>query len=64
MIPTKKLQHFLTQLSICAVESVFSQLNLIRNSVGDNMLEDMTQIKILERFNGDLTILFDASMLL
>ena len=64
MIATNRLHHFLMQLSSCAVESAFSQLNLIRNSVRDNMLEDMTHIRTLERFNGDLTTLFDASMLL
>ena len=48
-----------TQLSNCAVERVFSQLNLIRESCGDNMMEDMLQIRMFERCNGELSDLFD-----
>ena len=49
----------LTQLSSCAVERVFSQLNLIREQCGDNMIEDMIQIRMFERCNGDLSVVFD-----
>ena len=49
----------LTQLSSCAVERVFSQLNLIRKQCGDNIIEDMIQIRMFERCNGDLSVVFD-----
>lgn len=47
-IPNPKLAYFalgirlivLTQVSSCAIERVFSQLKLIRDVCGDNMLED------------------------
>ena len=44
----------LTQVSSCAIERVFSQLNLIREACGDNMLEDMLEIRMFERNNGDI----------
>ena len=49
----------LTQLSSCAVERVFSQLNLICKSCGENMMEDILQVRMFERCNGDLSKLFD-----
>ena len=48
----------LTQLSSCAVERVFSQLNLICETCGDCMMEDMLQIRMFERCNGDLSKVF------
>ena len=47
------------QLSSCAVERVFSQLNLIIDTCGENMLEDMVEIRMFERNNGDLSFIFD-----
>ena len=44
----------LTQVSSCAIERVFSQLKLIRDVCGDNMLEDMLEIRMFERNNGDI----------
>ena len=49
----------LTQLSSCAVERVFSQLKLIRDTCGDNMMEDMLEIRMFERCNGNLSELYD-----
>ena len=49
----------LTQMSNCAIERVFSQLKLIRDACGDNMMEDMLEIRILEKYNGDMTIFND-----
>ena len=51
----------LTQLSSCAVERVFSQLKLIRDACGDNMMEDMLEIRMFERCNGDLSIFGDVN---
>ena len=42
----------LTQTSSCFIERVFSRLKLIRDAVGDNMLEDMTEIRMLLQCNG------------
>lgn len=44
----------LTQISSCSVERVFSQLKLVRDACGDNMLEDMVEIRMFCRCNGDL----------
>ena len=44
----------LTQISSCYVERVFSQLKLVRDACGDNMLEDMVEIRMFCRCNGDL----------
>ena len=46
----------LTQMSSCAVERVFSQLKLIRDACGDNMFEDMTEIRMFMRCKGDLNV--------
>ena len=51
----------LTQLSSCAVERVFSQLKLIHDACGDNMMEDMLEIRMFERCNGDLSIFGDVN---
>jgi len=44
----------LTQISSCSIERVFSQLKLVRDACGDNMLEDMVKIRMFCRCNGDL----------
>ena len=44
-------------LSSCAVERVFSQLKLIVESCGENLMEDMLEIRMLLRNNGDLKTL-------
>ena len=49
----------LTHVSSCAVERVSSQLKLIHDACGDNIMEDMVQIKMCERCNGDLSVVFD-----
>ena len=61
-VPNPKLTYFalavrlvvLTQVSSCAIERVFSQLSIIQNVCGDNMLEDMTELRMFERNNGDI----------
>ena len=57
-----KLEYFamavrvvvLTQLSSCAIERIFSQLKLIVDSCGENMFEDMLEIRMRERNNGKI----------
>ena len=46
----------LSQMSSCSVERVFSQLKLIRETCGENMMEDMTEIRMLMRCNGNLNV--------
>ena len=46
----------LSQMSSCSVERVFSQLQLIREICGENMMEDMTKICMFMRCNGDLNV--------
>ena len=38
----------LTQMSSCAVERVFYQLKLIQDTCGDNMMENMLEIKMFD----------------
>ena len=47
----------LTQLSSCAVERVFSRLQQIRDSCGDDSCEDITEMRTLMQCNGDLEVL-------
>ena len=49
----------LTQLSSCAMERVFSQLKLIRDTCSDGLLEDILEIRMIEMCNGDLCDLYD-----
>ena len=42
----------LTQTSSCFIVRVLSKLKLIRDAVGDNMLEDITEIHVLVQCNG------------
>ena len=44
----------LAQLSNYFIERVFSRLKLIRNVCGDNMKEDMSEIRLFLQYNGDL----------
>ena len=43
------------QVSSCAVERVFSQLLNIRQTCGDNMHEDMWEIRMFAQCNGGFT---------
>lgn len=49
----------LSQMSSCSVERVFSQLKLVRETCGENMMEDMTEIRMFMRCNGDLNVSMD-----
>ena len=44
----------LTQVSSCSVERVFSRLKMMREACGDNMLEDMVEIRMFCMCNGNL----------
>ena len=44
----------LTQLSSCSVEHVFSKLEGIRKVCGENLYDDMAEVRLLLRCNGDL----------
>ena len=46
-----------TQFSSRDAERVFSQLKLIEDQCGSNMMEDMLQIRMFERCNGDISML-------
>jgi hypothetical protein len=41
------------QTSSCFIERVFSKLKLIRDAVGDNMIEDITEICMLLQAMGE-----------
>ena len=45
----------LVQVSSCTVERVFSQLKYIRDRCGDNIYEDMLEVRMFAQCNGDLT---------
>lgn len=44
----------LAQLSSCSVERVFSRLTSVRSICGDNMYEDICEVRMLLQCNGDL----------
>ena len=44
----------LAQLSSCSVERVFSKLEKIHQVTGDNLKEDMCEVRLLLQCNGDL----------
>ena len=44
----------LTQLSSCSVERVFSKLEGIRKVCGEKLCDDMAEIRLFLRCNGDL----------
>jgi hypothetical protein len=46
----------LTQVSSCSVERVFSQLKLMRDACQDNMMDDMVEIRMFCRCNGNLPV--------
>ena len=48
----------LLQVSSCAVERVFSVLQRIREVCSDSMLEDMLQVRLFARCNGDIRGLY------
>ena len=45
-----------SQMSSCSVKRVFSQLKLIRETCGENMMEDMTEIRMFMKCNRDLNV--------
>ena len=53
----------LAQLSSCSVERVFSKLERIRKATGENMKEDMCEIRLLLQCNGTLDDMYDALVL-
>jgi len=44
----------LMQLSSCAVEQAFSQLKLTRDACGDDLKDDMLELRMFMRCNGEL----------
>ena len=52
----------LSQLSSCSVERVFSRLSLIRERCGENIFEDMTEIRLFMQCNGTLDDLNEAAL--
>ena len=44
----------LTQTSSCSVERVFSRLKMVRDACGDNMYEDMLEVRMPMQCHGDL----------
>ena len=53
----------LAQLSSCSVERVFSKLENIRQCTGDNLKEDMCEVRLLLQCNGDLDEMYNALVL-
>ena len=53
----------LAQLSSCSVERVFSKLEKIRKVTGENLKEDMCEIRLLLQVNGDLDELYNGLVL-
>ena len=47
----------LAQLSSCSVERVFSKLEQIHHVCGENLYEDMTEVRLFLQCNGDLSAL-------
>ena len=50
----------LAQMSSCSVERVFSRLKFIRERCGDNLYEDMLEIRLFLQCNGDLNDLHES----
>ena len=48
-----------TQVPSYAIERVFSQLKLIRDACGDNIIEGILEIRIFEQHNGDMSVFDD-----
>ena len=53
----------LAQLSSCSVEFFFSKLEKIRQVTGDNLKEDMCEVRLLLQCNGDLDEMYRALVL-
>ena len=53
----------LAQLSSCSVERVFSKLEKIRDVTGDNLKEDMCEIRLLLQVNGDMDDMYNELVL-
>ena len=45
----------LAQLSSCSVERVFSKLKIIRERCGENLYDDMCEVRLFMQCNGDLS---------
>ena len=60
----RKLHYFvitlrsvvMAQTSSCAVDMIFSRLKSIEDSCGENVREDMLEIRMFPRNNGDLNV--------
>ena len=50
---------YFDKVSSCAVEILSSQIKLICDTCGDNIMEYMVQIRMFEHCNGDLRVVFD-----
>lgn len=50
----------LLQVSSCDVERVFSQLQRVRSRCGENLLEDMLEVRMFALCNGSLEVLWNA----
>ena len=40
------------KIKLLYIERVFSELKLIRDEVGDSMLDDITEVRLLVQYNG------------
>ena len=49
----------LTQLSSCSVKRVFSRLKYIHDNFGENILENMHEIRLMLQCNGKLDNLYE-----
>lgn len=52
----------LSRLSSCSVERAFSRLQLINERYGDDLFEDMLEIRLFMRCNGDLQALYENTL--
>ena len=48
------------QAVLCSVERVFSKLERIRQHTGDNLKEDMCEVRLLLQCNGDLDDMYNV----
>jgi hypothetical protein len=53
----------LAQLSSCSVERVFSRLDKVREVTGDNLKEDIMEVRLMLQCNGDLDDMYNALVL-
>ena len=47
-------------MSICSVELVFSRLKIVEDNVGENMKNDMLELRMFLQCNGDVSELLDG----